>query len=168
MKKRIMGAILVGLMITAPIQVEANSLSYIIPEEVDDIPTEVAQNAEIIGAELNICPELLEAIAYQESRYDPVAKNGSCKGLMQVNACHNQRYIDAGWSPGDWDDPYKNMYVAASYLAELFDKYEDVGIVLGVYHGEKNAVAKGKSGNLSSYVTKILERSAELERIHQK
>lgn len=157
-----------GLMITAPIRAEANSLSYIIPEEVDGIPAEVAQNAKIIGGELNICPELLEAIAYQESRYNPAAKNGSCKGLMQVNACHNHRYIDAGWSPGDWDDPYKNMYVAASYLAELFDKYEDVGIVLGVYHGESNAVEKGMSGNLSTYTTMILERSAELERIHGK
>lgn len=168
MKKRVMGAILVGLMITAPIRVEANSLSYIIPEEIDGIPAEVAQNAEIIGGELGICPELLEAIAYQESKYDPAAKNGPCMGLMQVSACHNQRYIDAGWSPSDWDDSYKNMYVAASYLLELFEKYEDIGIVLGVYHGESNAVSKGMNGNLSSYTREILERSAELERIHNK
>lgn len=168
MKKRIMGAILVGLMITAPIRVEANSLSYITPEEVDGIPAEIAQNAEIIGGELNICPELLEAIAYQESRYNASATNGSCKGLMQVSYYHNQRFLDAGWSPSDWDDSYKNMYVAAQYLSELFEKYEDVGVVLTVYHGESNAVAKAQSGRLSGYVEDILERSATLERLHGK
>lgn len=155
-----------GLMITAPIKVEANSLSYITPEEVDGIPAEVAQNAEIIGGELGICPELLEAIAYQESRFEPTAKNGSCKGLMQVSSCHNQKYIDAGWSPNDWDDSYKNMYVAAQYLLELFETYEDIGVVLSVYHGESNAVSKAQNGNLSTYVTEIIERSERLERSH--
>lgn len=157
-----------GLMITAPIRVEANSLSYITPEDVDGIPAEISQNAEIIGGELNICPELLEAIAYQESRYNASATNGSCKGLMQVSYYHDQRFIDAGWSPNDWDDSYKNMYVAAQYLSELFEKYEDVGVVLTVYHGESNAVAKAQSGRLSSYVEDILERSATLERLHGK
>lgn len=166
MKKRLMGAILVGLMITAPIRVEANSLSYITPEDVDGIPAEISQNAEIIGGELNICPELLEAIAYQESRYKPTAKNGPCKGLMQVSTCHDQKYIDAGWSPSDWDNSYKNMYVAAQYLLELFERYEDIGVVLSVYHGEKDAVSKAQNGDLSSYVTEILERSEHLERIH--
>ena len=47
-----------------PITASANSLSYNVPEEVDGVPTEISQNAEIIGHEFNICPELLEAIAY--------------------------------------------------------------------------------------------------------
>ena len=88
---------------------------------------------------------------------------------MQVNAkTHSQRFEDAGWTSSEWDDAYKNMYVAASYLSDLFDKYEDVGIVLGIYHGESKAVEKGMSGNLSSYTTKILERSEELERMANK
>jgi soluble lytic murein transglycosylase-like protein len=109
------------------------------------------------------------ALAERESCFQADAENGACKGLMQVNAkTHSQRFEDAGWSSSDWSDSYKNMYVAASYLSDLFDKYEDVGIVLGVYHGESKAVEKGMSGNLSTYTTKILERSEELERIHQK
>ena len=48
---------------------------------------------------------------------------------------------------------------------ELFEKYEDVGIVLMVYHGEKDAATKTE---LSDYADWILTRSAELERMNGK
>ena len=163
------GFLFVLCVLSQPVTAQANSLSYIPTEETTGIPEEIYQNANIIGNEFNICPELLMALAERESCFQVDAENGACKGLMQVNAkTHSQRFEDAGWTSSEWDDAYKNMYVAASYLSELFEKYEDVGIVLGVYHGESKAVEKGMSGNLSSYTTKILERSEELERIHQK
>lgn len=170
MKKSLIGGLLIAVLSMAPaITAQANSLSYIPTEETTGIPEEIYQNANIIGNEFNICPELLMALAERESCFQADAENGACKGLMQVNAkTHSQRFEDAGWNSSDWSDSYKNMYVAASYLADLFDKYEDVGIVLGVYHGESNAVEKGKSGNLSSYTIKILKRSEELERLSGK
>lgn len=169
MRKEVMGGILVLALISVPIKAQANSLSAIPTQEETGVPTDIYQNAEIIGHEFNICPELLMALAERESCFQATAENGPCKGLMQVNAtCHRQRFIDAGWNSDEWSDPYKNMYVSASYLADLFTEYEDVGIVLGLYHGELNAVSKGKNGQLSSYVTKILKRSEELERIHGK
>lgn len=169
MKKVIVGILLGVAILSQPIQVKANALSYIPPQEVDGIPTEITQYAEIIGNEFNICPELLEAIAFYESSYDPTVTNGNCKGLMQVNpTVHRLRFEEAGWATSDWDNAYINMYIAADYLSELFEKYEDVGIVLGVYHGESNAVENGKTGNLSSYTKKILKRSEELERAHGK
>ena len=169
MKRVIAGILLGGTIMFTPVEAQANSLSYIPTEEETGIPVSIYENAEIIGDTFNICPELLMALAERESRFTPTAENGSCKGLMQVNASyHKERFTDAGWKTSEWSDSYKNMYVAASYLADLFEEYEDVGIVLGLYHGEKNAVSKGMSGNLSSYVTGILERSEELERIHGK
>ena len=160
---------MMGLVLVPSITAQANSLSTIPTIEETGIPEEIYQDAQIIGHEFNICPELLMAMAERESRCLPGVENGSCKGLMQVNAsCHKQRFIEAGWSETEWIDPYKNMYVAADYLADLFDDYEDVGIVLGLYHGESNAVSRAQKGQLSSYVTKILDRSAELERIHGK
>lgn len=170
MRKEIGGVILLMVLSMAPsVTAQANSMSYIPTEEETGVPEEIYEYAEIVGDEFNVCPELLMALAERESCFQADAENGLCKGLMQVNAsCHKQRFIDAGWKSSEWSDPYKNMHVAASYLSDLFEQYEDVGIVLGVYHGERNAVSKGKSGNLSSYVTKILERSAELERIHGK
>ena len=149
-----------------PITASANSLSIIPTEDETGIPENIYQDAEIIGHEFNICPELLLAIAERESRFQADAKNGSCKGLMQLNtACHKARFEEMGWSTSDWSNDYINMYVAADYLSDLFEQYEDVGIVLGVYHGESDAVRKGQSGKLSPYVTKILERSEELERL---
>lgn len=170
MKKILEGAILVMVLSMAPsVQAQANSMSYIPTVQETGIPENIYQYCEIVGNEFNICPELLMALAERESRCDPTATNGSCKGLMQVNAsCHRDRFAEAGWSYTEWSDPYKNMYVAADYLAELFDDYEDVGIVLGVYHGESGAVSRGKKGQLSSYVNQILERSEQLERLHGK
>ena len=160
---------MMGLFLVPSIKAQANSLSNIPTYEETGIPDEIYQDAEIIGHQFNICPELLMAMAERESRCLPEVENGPCKGLMQVNAsCHKQRFIDAGWSESEWSDPYKNMYVAADYLSDLFNDYEDVGIVLGLYHGESNAISRAQKGQLSSYVTKILERSAELERIHGK
>lgn len=160
---------MMGLFLVPSIEAQANSLSDIPTIEETGIPEEIYQNAEIIGHQFNICPELLMALAERESSFRETVENGSCKGLMQVSvSCHKQRFTDAGWSTEDWTDAYKNMYVAADYLADLFNEYEDVGIVLGLYHGESNAVPNGMKGHLSSYVTKILERSEELERINEK
>lgn len=169
MRRAIMGILLGLTVLSQPITVQANSLSYIPTYEIEGVSAEVQQISEIVGHEFNICPELLQAIAYQESRCTEDATNGPCMGLMQVNtSVHKERFVDAGWSTSDWDNAYKNMYVAASYLAELFEKYEDPATVLAVYHGESNAVAKSQTGYMSSYVSQILERSEKLERAHGK
>ena len=168
--RKYVGFLFALVILCQPIQVEANSLSYIVPEEVDGVPTEISQNAEIIGHEFNICPELLEAIAYHESSYQCTAKNGPCKGLMQINAhIHKERFAAEGWSEKDWDDAYKNMYVAASYLSDLFIEYEDVAEVLYLYNGDKTNLKRYRdSGYLSRYVQSILTKSEELERAHGK
>lgn len=167
--KKIAGVLFVLAILSQPIEVSANSQALIPTYDVEGIPPEIQQCAEVIGFELSICPELLEAIAYQESRCTTTATNGTCKGLMQVNcSVHEDRFIEAGWSKSEWSNGYKNMYVAAQYLKELFDKYEDVGIVLGLYHGETNAIERAKRGQLSNYVTEILTKSEALERAHGK
>lgn len=164
MRKKVIGGVFLSvvLVMALPSTAQANSLSTFPTEEETGIPAEIYQTAEVIGSEFNICPELLLAIAERESRFQEDAINGPCKGLMQLNtSCHRAKFEAMGWSAEDWSDGYKNMYVAGAYLHELFEQYEDVGIVLGLYHGE----AKAKSGRLSSYTTKILERSEELERL---
>lgn len=50
-----------------------------------DIPEEVQVAAQEVGKIYDLSPELLEAVAFHESRYHPYAVNGSCTGLMQVN-----------------------------------------------------------------------------------
>lgn len=116
------------------------------------------------GKEYNICPELLMAIAEAESSGNPKAENGGCKGLMQVSEkWHKDRMKRLGVT--DIFDTKGNILVATDYLYELFEKYEDVGMVLMVYNGDSNAedYMNGKA-ELSGYAEKILERSFELEK----
>lgn len=130
-------------------------------EQIDKYITEIAD-------EYGICPELIMAIAETESTYNPSAKNGQCKGLMQVSEkWHGDRMDKLGVA--DLYDPYGNILVGVDYLSELADEYEDVGLSLMVYNGgHAYAMRIYEKGELSNYANKILERSAELERLHGK
>ena len=137
--------------------IQAQAEECIVPEHILEMSNE-------IGKEYNICPELLQSIAFQENRFQADTQNEGCTGLMQVNpAWHEDRMRELGVT--DLYNPEQNMEVAADYLQELFEKYEDVGTVLMVYHGESGAVSKIEP---SRYADEILTRSAELERAHGK
>lgn len=129
---------------------------------------EVYALAQEAGQEYNICPELLQAVAWQESRYDPKVSNGGCEGLLQVaGRWHGSRMEELGVT--DLYDPAGNMAVAADYLAELFARYEDPGMVLMVYNGDSRAEHYWKTGEgLSDYAQSVLELSENLEREHGK
>ena len=132
-----------------------------------ETPIEIQIAANKYGAQYNIAPELIEAICYQESRYKEDVSNGTCIGLMQINTpCHIERMQELGIT--DIYDIDSNIHVGADYLAELFDKYEDVGVVLAAYHGESIGIKNAKKGKLSAYTLAILDKSQELERLHGK
>lgn len=129
------------------------------------IPPEVKEAAEKYGQEYDICPEFLEAIAYEESRYHSEVMNaeGSCIGLMQIHqGSHSGRMEKLDVT--DLFDTDQNMHVAADYLAELFEIYEDDAIVLMSYNGD----GSWKTGNISAYASRILDRAEYLEEIHGK
>lgn len=65
-------------------------------------------------------------------------------------------------------DERGNVHVGTDYLVELIKKHGDVATALMVYHGESDALSKSEQGIISGYASKILERSAELERLHGK
>lgn len=166
------GGILVGLLlISQPLTVKANSLSYQDPQYEDGIPSDIRKYCELVGTEYNICPELLEAMAYNESRFIPTVKNKKCYGLMQVNVkVHADRIEKYGWTADDMYDPYKNLMIAADFLKELYDTYGDENpIVLSIYSGNYTAVEKYKEyGIMTKYVETVLNKSAEYERLHDK
>ena len=133
------------------------------------VPKEVKAACEKWGEEYGICPELLESIAYEESRYtaDAKSKDGGCLGLMQIHkASHKQRIKHLEIK--DLYDIDDNVQVATDYLAELFEEYEEVSTVLMIYHGEKDAVRKGEQGKISRYAKRVMKRSESLERAHNK
>ncbi len=132
------------------------------------IGDEVYGYCEKYGEEYGICAELLMAIIERESSGVIMAQNGDCKGLMQIKAsCHKDRMERLGVT--DIFDAESNVMVGADYLAELFEEYEDPGLVLDIYSGRgQKAFNNYDSGTMSSYASGILERSAELERVHGK
>lgn len=159
MKKFLIAFLPIIIAFLIPIKSNAKTETYI---------SETAQKACVeYGEQYSISPELLMAIIETESSGQSDAENGGCYGLMQISVkWHKDRMERLGVT--DIFDERSNILVGADYLAELFEKYEDVGLVLGVYHGEENAVAKYKRGELSNYTKGILDRSAELEDLHGK
>ena len=158
MKKSKMLAIALAASLVMPQSVMAN-------EEIE--PTHISVEAQVscyeYGEMYDICPELLMAMIEAESSGNPKAENGDCKGLMQISErWHTGRMEEIGaddiWSETD------NIHIGANYLHELFNRYEDVALVLMVYNGESDAVEKAENGYISDYARKILDRSAELER----
>lgn len=118
-----------------------------------------------IGEEYGICPELLMSIIETESHGQTDVESGGCVGLMQISQrWHTDRMERLGVT--DIFDERSNILVGADYLSELRGKYGDVATCLMVYNGTSDAVERGESGDLTQYATNILERSTELEEIH--
>ena len=128
----------------------------------------VAQLSEEVGAKYQICPELLQAIAWKESRYCPEVESKGCIGLMQVAGKWHQERMQ-GLEIDNLKDAQQNMLVAADYLQELIETYGDPVMVLMVYNGDSRAEDywEGRCGP-SGYAEEILELSAQLEAQHGK
>lgn len=144
------------------------SLSSYAREEDTFLSEAVIDACEECGEKYNICPELLMAIAEAESGGNPKAENGGCKGVMQISErWHKDRMKRLGVA--DIFDTKGNILVAADYLYELFEKYEDVGMVLMVYNGDSCAedYMSGRT-NFSRYAERVLGRSSEFEKINGK
>lgn len=137
----------------------------------DGIPNEIKEAAEKYGEEYCICPELIESLAYQESRFiaDVVSADGVCVGACQINLkCHKARMKRLGVT--DLTDAEQNIHVACDYLAELLTEHEDIAEALYIFNGNTSGLEYyQRTGDVKSkYVNEILERSMEYEQLHGK
>ena len=120
-----------------------------------------------ISNQYHLCPEMVIAIIEHESSGLANLFIAHCKGLMQIyEKYHMDRMKKLGVT--DLYDPYSNILVGCDYLAELFSEYDDMGTVLMVYNGTKNAVSRGDAADYTIYALGIMERTYELEEIHWK
>ena len=120
-----------------------------------------------IGEIYCVSEELLIAMIEVESSGNPNAKNGDCKGLMQVSErWHKDRMERLGVT--DIYDPYGNILIGTDYLMELANRYGDITYVLDKYNGNSKADYNNENGIVSEYANKILTRSEKLERLHGK
>lgn len=139
-----------------------------------DIPDDIEEAALIYGEMFGICPELLEAICSRETggtyRTDLVGDKGQSLGCMQINTTQQAERIAAyGLTAEEMYKPDCAMLVAASFLSELVDRYEDIGEVLYRYNGAITDLKEyHKTGQLNEYVAYVLQLSEELEEKHGK
>lgn len=128
------------------------------------VPDDIRQLSIELGEQYGICPELIQAMCFKESSFDPRAENGGCIGIMQVNpAWHKDRMERLGVT--DLYDVRQNMMTGVDYLHELSEEHEDISIALMTYNGDSRvkSVENGESA-ISDYADSILMISAELER----
>lgn len=133
------------------------------------IPDEVEEAAHYWGEVYGISPEFLEAVAWAESRFDNLAENGDCIGLMQVcPRWHMDRVERLGLQEADLWTVHGSMGVAADYLAELQSIHDDEYWVLMTYNGDSRAEQYLElTTSPSEYALTISELTVELIQLHQ-
>lgn len=98
------------------------------------------------------------------------SRQDDCVGLMQVDQIiHWRRAQELNCL--DLMDPYDNIRVGVSILEDLAERYEDPAAALMFYnagYSDKLGIRAYENGVISSYASEILERAAELERLHGK
>ena len=89
---------------------------------------------------------------------------------MQINlSAQGDRIAAYGLEAEDMLEPDACILVAASYLRDLFDEYEDCGTVLCIYNGNTTGLREYRAtGKLPEYAAEVLERSADFEIRHGK
>jgi hypothetical protein len=124
-----------------------------------DVPLDEELQLHIIKVceENGIEPEIIFAMAYRESRYkvDAVGDSGASVGLLQIQKrWHSGRMEKLGCT--DLADPYQNVIVGVDFLAELLDRYGDMGKALTAYN-------RGSfKGTVTEYATSIMTMANEL------
>ncbi len=114
------------------------------------------------AAEYGIKAELIEAVIETESGGQQYARCGDCKGLMQVSQKYNSdRMKELGVT--DLYDEKGNIAVGIDNLWAWHEMYgDDLYLVLGKYNGQSDCA----EGVPNEYAQKILDRTVELEKLH--
>lgn len=108
-------------------------------------------------------PYIIFGLIERESTYRPDAVNKSHKGLMQINPKYQTaRMAELGCT--DLFDPYQNVLVGCSYLAELLANSDgNYELALMYYNQGNKAKARYEKRGASSYVKYIVRRSEEMK-----
>lgn len=160
MKKKIVALALIASLLLLPKIMSAYEADTYLSKEIQGYCVE-------IGEMYCVQPELLMAIIETESSGDVNAQNGDCIGLMQISTKYHKVRAEHLNAYDMWDT-YNNILIACDYLAELLEEHGDIAYCLDIYNGNSQAKYNYENGIMSEYATKVLERSAELERLHGK
>ena len=119
-------------------------------------------------------PQLVAAVIYQESKFDPDAVSVSgAVGLMQLLPSTGQGIADRTggkeWTPADLRNPELNVRYGSWYLRHLLDKYRDERLALAAYNAGQANVDRWRSrgqGIRFAETRHYVERVLELKRVY--
>lgn len=110
-------------------------------------------------------PDMVQAMIYHESRWQPDATNynGTCIGLMQLSTKWQTERAEQLGGTDLWD-PYTNILTGVDLMAELIDRYEDPALALMMYHMRHDRARElYDQGILSGYTKSVLAMTDELK-----
>ena len=135
-------------------------------KETITIPDEVRESCEKWGKEYEICPELLEAMCWHETRCRAELENEGCLGMTQINP----KYFKDTMALLGVDDLYdydQNIHVCAYTIAEYAKQENDLYCVLMMWNcGSSRGKKLFYQGVFTNYAREVSEESAELEELH--
>ena len=112
------------------------------------------------GQTYGISPQLIEAIAYQESAFDPVVinhnRNGSFDyGVMQINSWWYERLGSERWQ--SLSDPCFNVMVGTWILRDCIDRYGYTRDCLSCYRSGKplNLLSEPVKRDVMRYIERV-------------
>ena len=119
-------------------------------------------------------PQLLAAVIYQESKFDPDARSASgAVGLMQLLPETGQGIADRTggdeWTPEDLLNPELNIRYGSWYLRHLLDKYGDEELALAAYNAGQTNVDRWRERGVGIQFPETrhyVERVGELKRVY--
>lgn len=137
--------------------------------EEDPIETYISYVYQICEDETDIpnLPEIVIAMIYHESRFNPTVSNGDHIGLMQISTYwHSKRAENLGIT--DMWDPYSNISLGVDILKDLYYNYTNKNITLSVmmYNMDFSQAKKiYNAGSISSYAKNVFYTSQHLEEV---
>lgn len=109
--------------------------------------------------------DIIVALIQKESSFnETVISDTADYGYMQINKC-NHEWLSDELGIDDYLDGKQNITAGVYLLSGLYDKYEDIGLMLMAYNcGEKGAKDLWQQGIYStSYSRSIIETAASLD-----
>lgn len=132
------------------------------------IPDDVVEICEKYGQEYEICPELLEAMCWHETRCRGNLTNGGCVGITQINPKYHKAEMEL-LGITDLTDNEQNIHLCAYIIKQFANEDEDLYYVLMKWNcGTTRAKKLWEQGKTTKYAKEVSEESATLERMHGK
>ena len=122
------------------------------------LTAELQRHIVLVSEQNGIDPAIVFAMAKRESNYkaNAIGDGGDSVGLLQIQEkWHWERMEELGCT--NLLDPFQNVTVGVDYLAELLDRYGDIGKALTAYN-------RGSyKGTVTEYAKEIITMASKLE-----